>query len=675
MEVQVLEPGMKDYNGTPVFYGDPPAAVIFTDKGDNDYPGDPLPDSGYIRLVELWEPVPNSFTLEFRSVRLDAAPEYYALSYAWGTKFREVPSLGLRITDNLFSALSNLAEEKPRLWWIDALCIDQQNVKEKNEQVKLMHEIYGKAEQVCIWLGEPDTASLDLLRNMATRIEELFHVNAVFERGFLEQHGLPNMKDPVWSSLMQFIDRPYFKRVWVVQELVLGRKTGTTVACGRFRFDWLLIQAPIHWMRVTNLQTVLQSQASDPLRLSATMDDVLSLSLVLEDKERPFTLEYLLSISSELESTDPRDKIIALLGLVSPTDPSVTKIKVDYGQPVAEFFRDVTGTIITSNKSLKLLMMCADESLRKRSDIPSWVPDYSPASHTKYRLANFAIPEYEIDVGWTPGSNVLSFNGHLLDEIGLVSEHVPQRGSRPTPTIFSWFNMVAETFQVDPWELILSFEDSETVNGISEEFWRCLIADFVVASYPAPLEFRGYCAALLFSAFYKQQLGLENWTGWLFDLGKRVLACLKEQNILDSVKHDPQVILFDHLVTILESKRPEPEVSAHWKLPDAWARVEHDRLILGPPGDPNAFTLQMVGKSFQTRFFLTKADPVTQRRRMGRGPMSIRPGDRIAIVKGTNQVMILRHAGEYYRLVGECYVGGLMYNREDDCAWERISLI
>ena len=99
----------------------------------------------------------------------------------------------MRIADSLSSALSNLAEEHSKLWWIDALCINQDDVEEKNEQVKLMCKIYSKAKKVYAWLGKPDIASLNLLQKIATRIgtEKLVDVKAVFAEKTLKRYGLP----------------------------------------------------------------------------------------------------------------------------------------------------------------------------------------------------------------------------------------------------------------------------------------------------------------------------------------------------------------------------------------------------------------------------------------------------------------------------------------------------
>jgi hypothetical protein len=100
----------------------------------------------------------------------DKAPKlsYEAVSWCWG---REKPDQLLRIHENdkvyafhisknLKSALWALRKnDQVRHLWIDAICIDQKNPKERNEQVPRMDRIYGHAESVCIWLGEPDDES------------------------------------------------------------------------------------------------------------------------------------------------------------------------------------------------------------------------------------------------------------------------------------------------------------------------------------------------------------------------------------------------------------------------------------------------------------------------------------------------------------------------------------
>ncbi|KAH9208075.1 heterokaryon incompatibility protein-domain-containing protein, partial [Leptodontidium sp. 2 PMI_412] len=97
--------------------------------------------------------------MSLHQVRFKDKPEYEALSYVWGKpKVTESISLNgqpFNITTNLFLALRRLRhEDKPRLLWIDAICIDQSNTQERQQQVSRMKEIYSCASKVTVWMGE-----------------------------------------------------------------------------------------------------------------------------------------------------------------------------------------------------------------------------------------------------------------------------------------------------------------------------------------------------------------------------------------------------------------------------------------------------------------------------------------------------------------------------------------
>lgn len=88
---------------------------------------------------------------------LDNASNFYALSYCWGDEEAGDPILldekRFLVTSNLHAALSQLQETKYRVLWIDAICIDQTNIAEKNFQVGLMGRIYSSALMTVVWLG------------------------------------------------------------------------------------------------------------------------------------------------------------------------------------------------------------------------------------------------------------------------------------------------------------------------------------------------------------------------------------------------------------------------------------------------------------------------------------------------------------------------------------------
>ena len=116
---------------------------------------------GHIRLVHLSAGTRNDALCiqVLENVELETVPVYEALSYTWGDLNKECSiscgSERIAITANLAAALRQLrTPDKSRALWIDQICINQDDIDERNKQVSLMHKIYSKAENVVIWLGE-----------------------------------------------------------------------------------------------------------------------------------------------------------------------------------------------------------------------------------------------------------------------------------------------------------------------------------------------------------------------------------------------------------------------------------------------------------------------------------------------------------------------------------------
>src|ERR1700761_9437031 len=130
----------------------------------------PLGTEGFTRVLDLQPSVRLDGQLKgtLRVASIDETEKYEALSYTWGqsSENRTIQLNGctLRITDNLYNALRRLRRlTSTRTLWVDALCINQDDLHERSQQVAIMGEIYGKAARVLVWLGEYSKASrLDL---------------------------------------------------------------------------------------------------------------------------------------------------------------------------------------------------------------------------------------------------------------------------------------------------------------------------------------------------------------------------------------------------------------------------------------------------------------------------------------------------------------------------------
>jgi len=155
--------------------------------------------------------------------------KYEALSYVWGIPKAISPMIvdgtELSITENLDTALRHLrpkpgSGQSSRTLWVDAVCINQSDNKERADQVKLMRDIYRSAFNVLIWLGPAADGSDVVLRSIQRNDSEECWKSYNIQRGFVE-----------------ILYRPWFTRIWVVQEFVLGRSP--RIGCGTTWISWV----------------------------------------------------------------------------------------------------------------------------------------------------------------------------------------------------------------------------------------------------------------------------------------------------------------------------------------------------------------------------------------------------------------------------------------------------
>lgn len=130
-----------------------------TDSGPSFYQYKPLPSEKFVRLIELYPGHTNEdIACTLRQTRLEDAPKYEAISYAWGDPANKINLLCdgkiITVTPNLKDALHRFKfKDRSRILWADAICINQKDEVEKGLQVKMMARIYGNATTVCVWLG------------------------------------------------------------------------------------------------------------------------------------------------------------------------------------------------------------------------------------------------------------------------------------------------------------------------------------------------------------------------------------------------------------------------------------------------------------------------------------------------------------------------------------------
>ena len=160
------------------------------------------------------------------------APEYEALSYTWGSQHDGSAKINLNghltsVTMNLFEALKQLRLDQvkngksKRKLWIDAICINQGDDAEKSRQILLMRDIYANASRVLAWIGKPDG-----LTGLAFDTVKRFAADDGTPNGSVTHQRIPDTARERRAAIKLLIERSYFERVWVIQELVVA-KTAT----------------------------------------------------------------------------------------------------------------------------------------------------------------------------------------------------------------------------------------------------------------------------------------------------------------------------------------------------------------------------------------------------------------------------------------------------------------
>src|SRR2546423_15362463 len=192
-----------------------------------------LKEATDIRILTLY---PATGDAELQGILSPRMPneDYEALSWHWGDEDeteaifikQEGHWYNLPIRPNLASALKQLRHPnvEMRKLWIDAICIDQDSIAEKNAQVPMMAAIYSQAKNVCVWLGEEKDESGAALKFIKDRILDL---------GSFDELVDDEKTPPEWAALSALMARPWFSRRWVGQENALAKDA--TLHCGG---DW-----------------------------------------------------------------------------------------------------------------------------------------------------------------------------------------------------------------------------------------------------------------------------------------------------------------------------------------------------------------------------------------------------------------------------------------------------
>jgi hypothetical protein len=334
---------------------------------------------------------PGAGTEEVRCRMLNVAQSwrtrYDALSYTWGDESvgREtivVDGLRTSVTKNLYLALVHLRDPaRPRLLWVDALCINQDDDAERDEQVQKMGSIYSSARKVVVWLGEQ---TRDVEGAFA-----MIESGAAASTSSIRAH---HFTAGGWSPVFNLLRRPWFQRTWIIQEAVLARDP--VLVCGFESLPWKTLSkcctslefdgivphhdpAVSHAVGAINIIEQARLETHTKYVYTSLRRSPSGKRYRTKSKYTPeFRLASTLYATRGFQCKDPRDKVFGVLSLVTDVGPDDETLRVNYAAGVEQVYQAVAQWEMTKNESLELLSYCSRKTGR-HPDMPSWVPDFS----------------------------------------------------------------------------------------------------------------------------------------------------------------------------------------------------------------------------------------------------------------------------------------------------------
>ncbi|KAI4098230.1 MAG: hypothetical protein L6R37_006600 [Teloschistes peruensis] len=574
-------------------------------------------------------------------------PEYEALSYTWGSATQDYPirihtisdtlhTETVLVTQHLHAALLRLRQPTtPRLVWIDQLCINQNNIPEKNAQVRLMADIYKRAQRTVVWLGEVSMlhedrdAILDATNRMTYRPDNAYSslgdVNIIQHLIGFECHGESREIGMRRRQLLaELLDRPWFTRAWVFQEAVVAKRG--IVLCGSLEIDMEVL--------INLLDGVCDRDFEEVGETASIMHTSKGYKPMFAIREARFEELYGASSSRKskwlamlwqgmgnLNATNQRDKVYAFLAFSDSEE--VARIAPSYEKSVASVYSDAALRSIQSMQSLDVLELAIKRD-KFSFTLPSWVPDFSrPLPSLPFMTHNVGSTAFDASKGllypnWTQelprNISKLYVHGCIISTVKLIA-----------PMVFP------------------IYEPGKTLHdtiGLTE------IIAWMISKLPreADLSLQRIRERVLRTLF-AEGAGRDDTPGNLnYD----------DSDVLKVYSNEP-ILLQRRLAGFFKRPTPKPE-------PDSFKELELQHRYL-------RWLEKVVKIMHHKKLFLSQHDD------FGLAYEAVEEGDLVCILLGSKTPTLLRKASDEegqgcYRFVAQCYVEGWMRGeKHEGRAW------
>jgi hypothetical protein len=559
---------------------------------------------------------------------------YEALSYTWGAPLpkKQIICSGktLHITTNLFQALKHIRrKDRTRHLWVDAICINQFDIAERNQHVQRMDEVFAGADRVLIWLGEGSSEEgdgvLDVLPIWLSYYSPHIDWNAAnigwdttFSTFNFSSKGLSrgaiewlSYQQAHLMHLLHFFARRWWSRKWVIQEVVQAREARLT--CGHEEISWAAISQYLDadlekfstWhdslARIYNKHPnkAFINHANDGIfhaRQLAHMaanfhgTDALSLWNVVYE-------------TNDFKCTEPRDNLFSLLAIAGDVRSGTPRdlLKVDYSSSIRKISINYCCWLLTYDPFALICFRTVAGSHGCSRDVPSWTPNIVPA--TWLQRPDLRRP-----------LSMLSYDSGRLDKT-------------PRPI----WNLISE-------DRILSIK-----GVITETITEVIPPPYVDITNPGWLHFgRGHAV-------------------WLRNC----------YNTVASQTADPKKLIdLMYIILTCGGDKARSEDTRNWQFPSIetcqrWLDIIFDEHSGSEPNINADSELSAMTNSIV--YVKWRQFCVTSEGRYGWVPEAARAGDKICVLPGGKVPLAISDCGNgHYNLMGETYINGIMYGEALD---------
>lgn len=584
--------------------------------------------------------------------------------------------------------------------WVDQICINQGDLKERCSQVAIMNQIYSKSAFTLIWLGREDSytrTAVSTIAKLAPTMERFVNSDIrPYSDGSEDAYikaGIPYISLQEWESLAALFQRQYFRRLWVIQENILSNLI--LGYCGSIEILWkdFCIVAQLLELRQEKIGERISSKYV-PLDQAARCieDSVVQLCNWKErwqqgnNATRPRVLseENLIFDTWHFQATDPRDKIYGICGLLNLG--STSEWKVDYEKSVDQVFAEATKRIIGDAGELRILSAVIDRSSYKIPTLPSWIPDYSVPFTTMLSASSNSAGKLPIPSPlFSPSEpwNHLKVRGAQIDAVLRIGTTTSGPGDPHSFFDPSWLELT----------LLLPVLYHRTGQPRTEALWRTLCTNRdIKGSIPSPASYREdfhdmITRMLVRAAWVEMYLSREHpgddfapslqhavernqdiWSDMFSELPIEDVECeySDPSHAFFSDNHQKLVytLLKLHVLSVTEGHQACTPMLGHL--------LEAEKVLLADNADPMVAISSNVKKNSD---FINTIRPnvgrrrlfVTKERLIGLGPAGMREGDGVWALPGAGALFILRKCTDddddddmRHLFIGDAYVHGVM---------------